>query len=60
GINDITLNVCSCCPAAILLLELRLFPSVPIHPTLVINLDLLDFTSTVFKVEQPNIHPWVS
>ncbi|KAF9509111.1 hypothetical protein BS47DRAFT_1281998, partial [Hydnum rufescens UP504] len=51
---------CNCGPAALLLLELGLFPSAPVHPTLAVDLDLLDFMSTVFKVEQPNIHGWVS
>ncbi|KAF9510904.1 hypothetical protein BS47DRAFT_1299614, partial [Hydnum rufescens UP504] len=53
-------NICSCRPAAMLLLELGLFPSAPVHPTLAVDLDLLDFTSTLFRVKQPNIHGWTS
>jgi CxC1 like cysteine cluster associated with KDZ transposases len=59
-IDEVTLTICNCCPATFLLLELGLFPSAPIHPMLAVNLDLLDFTSTVFKVEQPNIHGWTN
>ncbi|KAF9508449.1 hypothetical protein BS47DRAFT_1259903, partial [Hydnum rufescens UP504] len=54
------LNICSCRPAAMLLLKLGLFPSAPVHLTLAVDLDLLDFTSTLFRVEQPNIHRWTS
>ncbi|KAF9503327.1 hypothetical protein BS47DRAFT_1309968 [Hydnum rufescens UP504] len=53
-----TLTVCNCCPAAFLLLKLGLFPSAPVYPTLAVNLDLLDFTSTVFQVQQPDIQGW--
>ncbi|KAF9520176.1 hypothetical protein BS47DRAFT_1253687, partial [Hydnum rufescens UP504] len=49
---------CNCCPAAFLLLKLSLFPSAPVYPTLTVNLDLLDFTSMVFQVQQPDIQGW--
>ncbi|KAF9508870.1 hypothetical protein BS47DRAFT_1302198 [Hydnum rufescens UP504] len=38
--------------------QTQYFPLCPVYPTLAINLNLLHFTSTVFKVEQPNIHSW--
>lgn len=57
-IHEISLIVCKCRPAAFLLLELGLFPSAPVHPTLAVDLDLLDFTSAVFRVQQPNIQGW--
>ncbi|KAF9504053.1 hypothetical protein BS47DRAFT_1401793 [Hydnum rufescens UP504] len=49
SIREIPLTVCNCRPAALLLLELGLFPSAPVYPMLAVDLDLLDFTSTVFK-----------
>jgi hypothetical protein len=36
-------------------MDLGLFPSAPVYPTLAVDLDLLDFAATHFKVESPNM-----
>ncbi|KAF9512721.1 hypothetical protein BS47DRAFT_1254827, partial [Hydnum rufescens UP504] len=49
---------CSCCPAAIQLLEQGLFPSAPIRPSLAVEIDQLDLISIFFMTTALNIMGW--
>jgi CxC1 like cysteine cluster associated with KDZ transposases len=57
-IEEIHLDVCSCCPAAIELLEQGLFPSAPIHLSLTVEMEQLNLISIFFMTTALNIMGW--
>ncbi|KAF9511211.1 hypothetical protein BS47DRAFT_1278763, partial [Hydnum rufescens UP504] len=60
GIEGISLEVCTCNIAATQLVKHGLFPCTPVHPTLTINIDMLEFTARLFVHLFPNEHAWAS
>ena len=54
GIEHISLVVCACSPAPVSLLRAGLFGCSPRHPSLAVDLQVLDFVMTLFLNVPPN------
>ncbi|KAF9516459.1 hypothetical protein BS47DRAFT_1292357 [Hydnum rufescens UP504] len=57
-LEDIVLEVCACHSAAVQLIEHGYFQCAPLHPTLAVSLDMLEFTTTLFLCIGPNERAW--
>ncbi|KAJ3764673.1 hypothetical protein FB446DRAFT_798584 [Lentinula raphanica] len=58
-LEKVELSVCPCQPAAVQLVEQGLFPCAPLHPTLAVDIRLLDFATRLFLRVAPNNTAWV-
>ncbi|KAJ7085326.1 hypothetical protein C8R44DRAFT_543346, partial [Mycena epipterygia] len=54
SVEDIELTVCHCAPAAVQLMAAGAFPCAPLHPTLAVDLRLLEFALNLFVQIAPN------
>ncbi|KAL0569924.1 hypothetical protein V5O48_012042 [Marasmius crinis-equi] len=57
-LSKIFLDVCDCCPAALQLVEKGLFPCAPLHPTLAVDIRVLNFVNSLFVNIAPNYRAW--
>jgi hypothetical protein len=57
-IEELKLDICSCNPAAIQLLERGLFPSSPVLPSLAVEIHQLELVSIFFMTTAPNVTGW--
>ncbi|KAJ3748154.1 hypothetical protein EV360DRAFT_57113 [Lentinula raphanica] len=58
-LEKIELSICACQTAAVQLVEQGLFPCAPIHPTLAVDIHVLDFVTKLFLRIAPNNTAWV-
>ncbi|KAJ3714478.1 hypothetical protein C8R42DRAFT_646407 [Lentinula raphanica] len=58
-LEKIELSICACQTAAVQLVEQGLFPCAPIHPTLAVDIRVLDFVTKLFLRIAPNNTAWV-
>ncbi|KAJ7117052.1 hypothetical protein C8R44DRAFT_596358, partial [Mycena epipterygia] len=54
SVDDIEITVCNCAPAAVQLMAAGAFPCAPLHPTLAVDLRLLEFALNLFAHIAPN------
>ncbi|KAL0567595.1 hypothetical protein V5O48_014395 [Marasmius crinis-equi] len=57
-LTKLSLEMCECCPAAIQLVEQGLFPCAPLHPTLAVDIRVLNFVNSLFVHIAPNYRAW--
>ncbi|KAF9492900.1 hypothetical protein BDN71DRAFT_1395985, partial [Pleurotus eryngii] len=57
-ITKLNLIICSCHPAARQLVELGLLPCAPVHPTLAMDIRVLEFVTRLFVNLPPNNTAW--
>ncbi|KAL0563278.1 hypothetical protein V5O48_018796, partial [Marasmius crinis-equi] len=57
-LNKIVLDVCDCRPASVQLMQSGLFPCAPLHPTLVVDIRVLNFVNNLFVNIAPNYRAW--
>ncbi|KAL0564634.1 hypothetical protein V5O48_017411 [Marasmius crinis-equi] len=57
-LNKIVLDVCDCRPASVQLMQSGLFPCAPLHPTLVVDIWVLNFVNNLFVNIAPNYRAW--
>jgi hypothetical protein len=60
GIEYVTLEVCVCHTAPVQLIKRGLFPCAPVHPTLAVDLAMLEFVAGLFVHLPPNERAWAS
>ncbi|KAJ3715841.1 hypothetical protein C8R42DRAFT_544498, partial [Lentinula raphanica] len=58
-LEKIELSICACQTAAVQLVEQGLFPCAPVHPTLAVDMRVLDFVTRLFLRIAPNNTAWV-
>jgi hypothetical protein len=59
GLQQTLIHYCANCSSlAVALLEQGLFPSTPLQPYFVFDLNLLDSVSTLFLYTAPNVEAW--
>ncbi|KAJ3720488.1 hypothetical protein C8R42DRAFT_696783 [Lentinula raphanica] len=58
-LERIELSICACQPAAVQLVEQGFFPCAPMHPTLAVDIRVLDFVTRLFLRIAPNNTAWV-
>jgi hypothetical protein len=58
GSGIVALSICTGTPVAPQLLSLGLFPCAPTHPTLAVDLNMLEFVSELFVNAAPNTTAW--
>ncbi|KAJ7501610.1 hypothetical protein B0H11DRAFT_1713561 [Mycena galericulata] len=54
SIDDVELKVCACAPAPVQLMEMGAFPCAPLHPSLAVDLRVLEFSRNLFLQISPN------
>ncbi|KAF9503278.1 hypothetical protein BS47DRAFT_1263883, partial [Hydnum rufescens UP504] len=59
-LQDITLAVCQCRPAATQLIQHGVFPCAPVWPSLAVSLDMLEFVAELFVHVAPNERAWAA
>ena len=61
-LESITLNVCGCQSrtAATQLVMRGLFPCAPLHPSLAVSMDMLEFVAELFVQQAPNERAWAA
>jgi CxC1 like cysteine cluster associated with KDZ transposases len=59
-VEDITLDICKCRPAQVQLVQHGFFPCSPVHPTLAVSLDMLEFVAELFLHIAPNERDWAA
>ncbi|KAJ3738653.1 hypothetical protein DFH05DRAFT_1531117 [Lentinula detonsa] len=57
-LQKLVLSVCACRTAAVQLMEQGLFPCAPVHPTLAVDIHVLDFVTRLFLRIGPNNTAW--
>ncbi|KAJ3742401.1 hypothetical protein DFH05DRAFT_1401561 [Lentinula detonsa] len=57
-LQKVVLSVCACRTAAVQLVEQGLFPCAPVHPTLAVDIHVLDFVTRLFLRIAPNNTAW--
>ncbi|KAF4587963.1 hypothetical protein EYR38_009924 [Pleurotus pulmonarius] len=57
-ITKLDLTICPCRPAARQLVEAGMFPCAPVHPTLAVDIRVLEFVSRLFLHLPPNNTAW--
>ncbi|KAJ3710346.1 hypothetical protein DFJ43DRAFT_1009274 [Lentinula guzmanii] len=57
-LQKLVLSVCACRTAAVQLVEQGLFPCAPVHPTLAVDIHVLDFVTRLFLRIAPNNTAW--
>ncbi|KAL0571162.1 hypothetical protein V5O48_010801 [Marasmius crinis-equi] len=57
-LSKLSLVVCECTPAAVQLIQRGLFPSAPTHPTLAVDIRVLEFVKGLFLRVAPNHRAW--
>ncbi|KAJ3737991.1 hypothetical protein EV360DRAFT_58542, partial [Lentinula raphanica] len=57
-LEQLELPICACQPAAVQLVEQGLFPCAPVHPTLAVDIRVLDFVTRLFLRIAPNNTAW--
>ena len=58
GLQQISLRICDCSTAPLLLLYRGLFACTPVLPTLAVDLNVLDFVKHLFVRLPPNVTGW--
>jgi CxC1 like cysteine cluster associated with KDZ transposases len=59
-VKDIMLDICKCRPAPVQLVQHGFFPCSPVHPTLAVSLDMLEFITELFLHIVPNERGWAA
>ncbi|KAJ7632028.1 hypothetical protein B0H17DRAFT_1280950 [Mycena rosella] len=54
SVENIELEICECTPAAVQLMKYGAFPCAPFHPSLAVDLRVLEFTMNLFVQIAPN------
>ncbi|KAL0571743.1 hypothetical protein V5O48_010214 [Marasmius crinis-equi] len=57
-LSQLVITVCHCMPAALQLVQRGLFPSAPTHPTLAVDIRVLEFVKGLFLRVAPNHRAW--
>lgn len=57
-LERLELSICQCQPAAVQLVERGLFPCAPLHPSLAVDIRVLDFVTGLFLRVSPNHTAW--
>ncbi|KAL0568568.1 hypothetical protein V5O48_013416 [Marasmius crinis-equi] len=57
-LSQLSLAVCECTPAGVQLIQKGLFPSAPTHPTLAVDIRVMEFVKGLFLRVAPNHRAW--
>ena len=59
-LKDVMLDICECRPVPLQLVQCGFFPCSPVHPTLAVSLDMLEFVAKLFLYIAPNERGWAA